>query len=149
MIYLSGSYSSEDRTMMQGIANYLRKWGYDIYCPFEFKLPNAWDYSQEDWADLVFANDISKIDECDILLYISPGRESTAGSNWEQGYAYAKGKKIIVLQYTDKPTSLITFSGSTIFKNSTNLKEDSLWALERLCSIEHAKYISVCKTTLT
>lgn len=149
MIYLSGSCSSEDRTMMQGIANYLRKWGYDIYCPFEFKLPNAWDYSQEDWAALVFLNDISKIDECDILLYISPGRESTAGSNWEQGYAYAKGKKIIVLQYTDKPTSLITFSGSTIFKNSTNLKEDSLWALERLCSLEHAKYASVCKTTLT
>ena len=30
------------------------------------------------------------------MVMITPGRVSTAGTNWEQGYAYAKGKQILV-----------------------------------------------------
>lgn len=60
-----------------------------------------------------------KRNDCDIFLMITPGRNSTAGTNWEQGYAFAKGKKIVVVQYTDDTTSLMTFCGSTKFFNST------------------------------
>ena len=49
-IYLCGSCGSTERTRMVKVAELLRSLGYDVYCPFELKIPNAWDMSQEDWA---------------------------------------------------------------------------------------------------
>lgn len=46
MIYLAGSCSSEERTLMVNIAKFLRDNGKELYCPFELKIPDAWDYSQ-------------------------------------------------------------------------------------------------------
>ena len=114
-IYLAGSCSSERRTVMQGIAGMLRDAGFEVYCPFEFKVPNAWDMSQEEWAAKVFESDKKAMQDCDTFLLITPGRESTAGSNWEQGYVYALGKNIIVVQYTESNTSLMTYCGSDHF----------------------------------
>ena len=129
---------------MQTIASILRKNGYDVYCPFELKIENAWDMSQEDWAKKVFDADIRALNDCDIFLMITPGRNSTAGTNWEQGYAYAKGKRIIVLQYTDDTTSLMTFCGATKFFNCT---EDDLFAGTLFINPQMEQ--DVCKTILT
>lgn len=49
-IYLCGSCGSTERTRMVKVAELLRSLGYDVYCPFELQIPNAWDISQEDWA---------------------------------------------------------------------------------------------------
>lgn len=119
MIYLAGSCSSENRTLMVNIANILRNDGYTVYCPFELKIENAWDYSQEVWSQKVFDADKAAIDACDLFLLVSPGRIGSAGMNWEQGYAYAKGKKVVVIQYTDAPTSLMTYCGCTSFINTS------------------------------
>ena len=116
-IYLAGSCSKEERDRMEEIAAALRKKGYKVYCPFELKIPNAWDYSQEIWAQKVFNADVAAIDDCDIMIMISKGRMSSAGTNWEQGYAYAKNKPIFVFQYTNNTTSLMTYSGCTRFIN--------------------------------
>lgn len=116
-IYLAGPCSKDERTRMEAIAAALRKKGYDVYCPFELKIPNAWDYSQETWARKVFDADVAAIDDCDIMIMISKGRISSAGTNWEQGYAYAKSKPIFVFQYTNNTTSLMTYSGCTRFIN--------------------------------
>lgn len=145
-IYLAGSCATEQRTDMVRIAKYLRLWDFEVYCPFELKIPNAWDMSQEAWAQKVFDADIKAIDECDIFFMISPGRESTAGTNWEQGYAYAKGKKVIVIQYTGRPTSLMTYCGADEFYNFTsvnNLLENLYWG-----PIPPIRQ-NGCKTTLT
>lgn len=119
MIYLSGSCSIENRTTMQRIAERLRSYNYEVYCPFELKIENAWNYTQEQWAKIVFNKDRKALNECDTLILISPGRASTAGSNWEQGYAYASGKRVIVIQYTNEPTSLMTYCGCERFINTT------------------------------
>ena len=116
-IYLAGSCSKEERDRMEEIAAALRKKGYEVYCPFELKIHNAWDYSQEEWSKMVFDKDIAAIDECDFMILMSKGRNSTAGTNWEQGYAYAKGKDIFVFQYTKEETSLMTYCGCTRFIN--------------------------------
>lgn len=143
-IYLAGSCSSEQRTIMAKIASFLRKYNYEVYCPFELKVENAWDYSQEDWAQIVFDTDRREIDKCDIFLMISQGRISSAGTNWEQGYAYAKGKKVYVLQINDTPTSLMTFCGCSRFLNSDKdyLYNDLYKLLNRNVDFE-------CKTVLT
>lgn len=118
-IYLCGSCGTEDRTMMKRVADVLRK-KHDVYCPFEIKIENAWDYTQEDWANLVFNADVPAIDKADRVIAISMGRVSTAGTNWEIGYAYAKGKPVTVVQYTDATTSLMVYCGCESFINTTS-----------------------------
>ena len=120
-IYLAGSCSSEKRTLMTNIARVLRSENFEVYCPFELKIPNAWDMPQEEWAMKVFAKDVEAIDAADLVLVISSGRMSSAGTNWEQGYAYAMDKTVIVIQYTDDNTSLMTYTGCSFFI-STNLE---------------------------
>ena len=150
-IYLAGSCASECRTDMVAIAQILRYLNYEVYCPFELKIEDAWSMSQELWAEKVFKADLEAIDNCDIFFMVSPGRESSAGTNWEQGYAYAKGKKIIVAQYTENPTSLMTYCGSTCFytySSMKNLRNDIWWIFESTNPIKpyEERY---CKTVLT
>ena len=128
-IYLAGSCASDCRTEMTKIGKELRNAGFTVYCPFELKIDNAWDYTQEEWAQKVFDNDVTAIDSCDIFVMISPGRVSTAGTNWEQGYAYAKGKTIIVFQYTREPASLMTYCGCDNFTALYIEDEDSVGAI--------------------
>lgn len=118
-IYLAGPCDTENRTMMMNIARTLRTKGYEVHCPFELKIPNAWDMSQEAWAWQVFTSDIDAIYDCDAMVSVSVGRQSTAGTNWEQGFAYGIQKPCYVVQITDKPTSLMTYWGCDSFKNAT------------------------------
>lgn len=119
-IYLAGPCDTENRTIMVKIAKIFREYGkFEVYCPWELKIENAWDYTQEDWAKQVFEADIAAIQECDIFIMISHGRISSAGTNWEQGYAYALHKWIIVIQITDNPTSLMTYCSASNFFNTT------------------------------
>ena len=145
-IYLAGSCSSDQRTLMVNVAKHLREHSdkYDVYCPFELQIPNAWDMSQEDWSKKVFEADLNALNQCDIFLMISPGRHSTAGTNWEQGYAFAKGKRIIVLQITNDNTSLMTYCGCDVFINSNldYLDYDLDIALRR-------ENTTACRTVLT
>ena len=119
-IYLAGSCGSERRSYMVATGEALRSLGFEVYCPFELKIENAWDMSQEEWAQKVFNNDILAINNCDMMVMVSPGRQSTAGTNWEQGYAYALNKKILVFQYTNESTSLMTYCGADNFISIDN-----------------------------
>lgn len=147
-VYLAGSCGSESRTIMKGIANQLREMGVEVYCPFELKIPNAWDMCQEEWARKVFDKDIAAIRDCDVFVMITPGRASTAGTNFEQGFAYALGKRIIVIQYTDSNTSLMTYCGATAF---ANVDENDMIYHFKDCLVKAMKnsLINVCETILT
>ena len=56
-IYLAGSCSKDKRKFMEKIADFLRYNDFEVYCPFELKIPDAWSYSQEEWARKVFEKD--------------------------------------------------------------------------------------------
>lgn len=149
-IYLAGSCSKNERHFMASIAEELRKKGYEVYCPFELKIPNAWDYSQEEWSRMVFDKDIAAIDECDFMILMSKGRVSTAGTNWEQGYAYAKGKDIFVFQYTKEETSLMTYCGCKYFVSLPFTKNAKLIANFPYSELrEEERGLNPCKTVLT
>lgn len=90
----------------------LRERGFDTYAPWEMIIPHAWDYPNNEWAQMVFARDIAELEACDWLVLLSYGRESTAGANWEAGYAYGRGKQILVVEMTDTPMSLMVSNGS-------------------------------------
>lgn len=147
-IYLAGSCSIEQRTMMKQIAEKLRsRVNTEVYCPFELKIENAWDLPQEEWARRVFDEDTRAIREADVIVLVSPGRESTAGTNWEQGFAYALNKKIIVFQITNKPTSLMTFCGCTLFYNVEN--ERHMFNLLENALSDQNTFKGFCETVLT
>ena len=147
-IYLAGPCDSENRSLMVAAAKILRKYGLEIYCPFELKIENAWDYPQEEWAQKVFEKDVEAINKCDCMLYISRGRMSSAGSNWEQGYAYALKKRIVVLQIEDAPTSLMTFCGCDLFFNIDDINELPL-VIKIIEDSDYDNYIKSCSTILT
>lgn len=132
MIYLAGSCSDDQRELMENIAEYLRINDKEVYCPFELKIDDAWTYSQEEWSQMVFNADKEAIENCEVFLCISPGRRSTAGTNWEQGYAFGLGKRIIVAQFTDAQTSLMTYCGCNTFINTDlkNIFDDILTAID-------------------
>ena len=147
-IYLAGPCDSENRSLMVTAAKLLRKYKLEVYCPFELKIKNAWDYPQEEWAQKVFEADVKAINECDCMLYISRGRMSSAGSNWEQGYAYALKKRIVVLQIEDVPTSLMTFCGCDLFFNIDDINELPL-VIKIIEDNDYDNYIKSCSTILT
>lgn len=121
-IYLAGSCSSDNRTLMVNVKKMIiNAFGLNVelYCPFELKIENAWSYSAEIWSQKVFDADIAALKAADLIILISHGRESSAGVNFENGVAWALGKKIFTLQVTDKPTSLMTYCGCTNFYNVT------------------------------
>lgn len=152
-IYLAGPCDSENRSMMVQIAKEIRNYdsNIELYCPFELKIENAWDYSQEEWGKRVFDKDIAAINDCDAMIMISLGRISSAGTNFENGYAFALGKKIVVLQITESPTSLMTYCGCNYFLNSSKDKiiQDLYWVIEKLYTNEIKYYTDECRTVLT
>lgn len=70
----------------------------EIYRPGKHKVPNAWGIDMKTWAQCVFTMDVVAIDECDWMVVADYGRQATAGTSWECGYAFAKGVKILVIQ---------------------------------------------------
>lgn len=116
--YLAGSISPENRTLMVQLARLLRRnKDYEVYCPWKLKIVGAWDMDQDEWAEKVFQTDCNAIVDCDIFILITPGRESTSGSNFEEDLAYGLNKRIVVFQITDQPTSLMTYCAATNFYN--------------------------------
>ena len=85
--------------------------GFEVFAPWEYKIPNAWDYPNAEWGQMVFMNDVKAIDSSDVVVVLSYGRESTAGTNWEAGYAFGRSKKVIVVEMTDEIMSLMVSNG--------------------------------------
>ena len=146
-IYLAGSCSNENRNLMMEIATFLRRNNYEVLAPFEYKVPNEWSICQESWARDVFEHDCEMIKEASMVLVITPGRNSTAGTNWEQGYAYGLGKLICVAQIGDEPTSLMTYNGCNYFMN---IQRDELGKiLDAMNRLKNRVYRKECKGVLT
>lgn len=113
-IYLAapfGEPDSEKRSNATTACNILRLNGFDVYAPWEYRIPNAWDYPNTEWGAMVFMNDIKAIDDSNIVVMLSYGRQSTAGTNWEAGYAFGTGKKVIVVEMTDEIMSVMVANG--------------------------------------
>lgn len=110
-IYLATPFLQERRSDMGLARDILRNQGHEVYVPVENFIPNAWDYPNDEWGLMVFTSDVKAINWCDVLVLLSYGRLGTAGCNWEAGYAYGIGKKVIVVEMTDEVMSLMVANG--------------------------------------
>lgn len=98
-IYLASPFFDEvERANVIEATKILRDKGLEVYLPLEHKIENAWDYPNHEWGLLVFEADKKAVNECDVLVCLSYGRFSSAGTNFEIGYAYGLGKKVIIVE---------------------------------------------------
>lgn len=106
-IYLAGPVVTEDKTVkaqMEQLEIAIKNMtlptedSIDLYRPGKHKVPNAWGIDMATWGQCVFTMDVVAIDECDWMVLADYGRQATAGTSWEAGYAFAKGVKILVVQ---------------------------------------------------
>lgn len=98
-LYLASPFfDPKERETALEIAENFRLKGYSVFVPLEHKVENAWDLPNYAWGKAVFNNDIKAIKECNAVICLSYGRISSAGTNWEAGYAYGIGKKVIVVE---------------------------------------------------
>ena len=80
------------------ISEWFRENGYEVFVPMEHKIPNAWDLPNYAWGESVFNVDINNLNACSAVVCLSYGRISSAGTNFEAGYAYGIGKPVIVIE---------------------------------------------------
>lgn len=111
-IYLASSLQKDRRDEMRSAKEILISKGHEVYNPVEHKVHNDWDYPNPEWGLMVFQSDLIAIKEADVVVVLSHGREeSTAGVDWEAGFAFGIGKKVIIVEMTDKPMSLMVANG--------------------------------------
>lgn len=110
-IYLATTLEPDKRKEMYSALEILRSKDHEVYAPIEHKIQNAWDWPNSEWGLMVFESDIQAIQECDAVVMLSHGRHSTAGANWEAGYAFGIGKRVIVVEMTNEPMSLMVANG--------------------------------------
>lgn len=106
-----GDPNTYERKLAEEALKILQHKGFDVYAPWHLKIPNAWDYPNTEWGRLVFEGDMEALRPAEIVVVLSYGRMSTAGVNWEAGYAYATGKKVIVVEMTDEIMSIMVANG--------------------------------------
>ena len=106
-----GEQNSDKRMNAYVASKIMANKGYELFQPWTYQIPHAWDYPNTEWGQMVFMNDLKAIDGADIVVVLSYGRESTAGTNWEAGYAFGIGKTVIVVEMTDEVMSLMVSNG--------------------------------------
>lgn len=111
-IYVAASLSEDKRPIMYKAVKVLRERGYDVYAPIEHVIENAWDWPNSEWGLQVFRNDVNAIQSADFVVVLSWGRlDTSAGTTWEQGYAYGIGKKVILVEMNNDIQSLMVANG--------------------------------------
>lgn len=95
------------------VCDRLRKWdALQVYRPGEHKVPNEWGIPQSVWGQCVFTMDVNAIDECDWVVVCDFGYNCTSiGTAWECGYAFAKGKKILVITMPEVSRTSLMIEG--------------------------------------
>lgn len=129
-IYLAASFAYKDKKktesrkkVIEEIADILIKKGNEVYVPHQHKIPNAWDMSMTEWSRRVFLMDKESLDEADVVLFLSFGKENNAGAVWECGYAFGKSIPVVTVRMTDDVESLMVTGGSRAVINRACLND--------------------------
>lgn len=104
-------------SVMRAAFKKLAKDGKPVVCytPWLLKIPNAWNMPQSEWARCVFTLDVIGLDESETVIVCDYGRHSSCGTAWEAGYAFAKGKRVIVVTMPGvEEVSLMVHNGCTM-----------------------------------
>lgn len=121
-IYVAASFSYQDeektnqrkKEILEVVERIKRtsKQNFDWFLPQQLVINHAWDLSLEEWSYAVYQKDIDGLNDADIVLFISYGKENNSGSVWECGYAFAKNIPVIVIKMTNDVESIMVFGSA-------------------------------------
>ena len=91
-IYFAGPlFTTGERDFNAAVGARLRAVGHDVFLPQDQEL-SAYDPAR------IFRNDVDHVDWSDVVIGIMDGPDPDSGTAWEIGYAYARGRKVILLR---------------------------------------------------
>jgi nucleoside 2-deoxyribosyltransferase len=91
-IYLAGPvFTSPEREWSVGLATRLRAGGHEVFVPQDH--PAA-----EPGGRAIFRKDLEGLDWADTVVAIMDGADPDSGTCWECGYAYARGKTVVLFR---------------------------------------------------
>jgi nucleoside 2-deoxyribosyltransferase len=91
-IYLAGPlFSTPERDWNDGLAARLTAGGHDVYLPQAHPAP-------ERTGRAIFLKDLEALDWADGVVAIMDGPDPDSGTAWECGYAYARGKPVVLFR---------------------------------------------------
>lgn len=85
--------------------------GLNVYAPYENEIDKN-DKSKFEWATATFQKDIQEIEKADAIVVLFYGLYSDSGTAWECGYAYGKGKPVIVVHLHEGKSNCMINCGS-------------------------------------
>ena len=100
--------------------------------------PNSWGMSMDEWARSIFSLDVRALDRCDWVVCLDYGRNCTAGTAWEVGYAFGIGKKILIIEMDNDQHYSVMMRGCSAnycklkdFVNTPTSEVTNKWFVER------------------
>ena len=138
-IYLASPFFGEkERQNALKVSEILRLDGHEVYVPLEHKIVNAWDLPNYEWGKKVFETDLEALENCNIVVCLSYGRISSAGTNWEAGYAFGMDIPVIVVEMENvNLMSLMLMNGShAVLKGIDSLAEYDFEEMPKMMDYE-------------
>lgn len=112
-VYVACPMNPTYRVSEEMVVKILRLRGYNVYFPAEYKVPDAWSLPNPEWGKAVFDHDIEALDAAEVVVLLYYGQDTATGAIWEAGYAFGKGKKVIVVEMLGGiKDSLMVFNGA-------------------------------------
>ncbi|HEX5827724.1 MAG TPA: nucleoside 2-deoxyribosyltransferase [Candidatus Limnocylindrales bacterium] len=91
-IYLAGPlFTTPEREWNVALAARLRAGGHEVFVPQEHPV-------EVPTAEAIFHKDLELLDRADTVVAIMDGADPDSGTCWECGYAYAKGKTVVLFR---------------------------------------------------
>lgn len=117
-IYLASPFFNEKEIAnIHTAVEILKAKGMEVFVPMEHDVENKEVLTNAEWAEKIFKIDRGGIDDCDAVVLLYGGMYSDSGTAWECGYAYAKGKRVVVCCYDMEQTNLMIVNGCHAFLN--------------------------------
>ena len=91
-IYLAGPlFTTAERDWNDGLAARLTAGGHDVYLSQAHPAP-------EPTGRAIFQKDLDALDRADGVVAMMDGPDPDSGTAWECGYAYARGKPVVLFR---------------------------------------------------
>ena len=91
-VYLAGPlFTLGEREFNSALAQRLRQFGYTVFLPQEQEPRKL-------TSEYLFSVDVGGIDNARVVVAIMDGPDPDSGTSWECGYAYARGKSIVLVR---------------------------------------------------
>jgi nucleoside 2-deoxyribosyltransferase len=91
-LYLAGPlFTTPERSWNEAFARRLEAAGHEVYVPHLH--PPA-----DRTAEAIFRKDLAGVDWADAVVAIMDGPDPDSGTSWECGYAYGRGKPVVLFR---------------------------------------------------